>query len=462
MRILSFLVENHRSFRDEFSLDMTRQSFKTVTPRKGQSWQDATQPVAAIFGPNASGKSTILDAMRYCFTCIKDSASIWLKENRIPRTPFQLRNNAASFPSVYSLDFTLQSKCIKQKLPTDEMRFHYEFSVSERGINHELLLGYYSSRPTRLIERDLEKGITAWHRNMGPKISVTNRELVLSRGFVSSHPVLAPFVHNILNGIDFFEVDNNEQHLRLRLIADDIASGRIPLSLLASLATVADTGITNINLDESQATGRLNDYLRKLRKLNLEFFQPNVHQDVEEADSPIVQRALRFQHNGAQESQLLIKDESSGTLGWLAMAVPIIEALKDGTLLCVDELDTSLHPSLAGEIVGLFQSRETNPLGAQLIFTSHDIGLLLPHSPAELNKEQIWFTEKDSQGVSTLFSLQDFTDIKKDSNIAKRYFEGYLGALPYLAPSHISGIVEDLREYQENKKSRLVCEQEGF
>ena len=454
MRLLSFIAENHRSFRDEFALEMTRNSWRTAVPRQGESWADACLPVAAIFGPNASGKTAVLDAMRYAMEAIQYSASRWLQFQKNPRSPFKLDEDAVRSPSFFALDFTLTGGIGGPELAAREIRYHYEFSISANRIEHELLLGYFSSRPTRLLERDAEQGITSWHKYLGPRISPAPRELVLSRGYVAGHDTLQSFVGRIIAGVDFYDISDSAQRKRLDRITADIADERIPLNVLTTLAAVADIGITRIDVDERELPPEIRKVLERAAARGVK--EPGkVLLGQSLIDHDFVNRTLRFFHHGNESADagFLMRDESSGTLAWLAMAVPILEALRDGTIFCVDELDTSLHPSLAEAIVALFQDQDTNPHGAQLIFTSHDVTLLQPQSSANLTKEQVWFTEKDSSGASTLYNLQDFRDLKPASNLAKQYLEGRFGALPYLLPGLMRSAVEELsptRRGQEN------------
>lgn len=454
MRLLGFIAENHRSFRDEFALEMTRNSWHTAIPRQGESWDDACLPVAAIFGPNASGKTAVLDAMRYTLEAIRYSASRWLQYPKNPRSPFKLDEESVHSPSFFALDFTLTGGIGGPELAAREIRYHYEFSISTKRIEHELLLGYFSSRPTRLLERDAEQGVTSWHKYLGPRISPAPRELVLSRGYVAGHEKLQPFVGRIIAGVEFYDISDNARRKRLDRIAADIADERIPLNVLTTLAAVADIGITRIDVDIHER-----ELPPKIRKI-LERAAAHGNKTPGKAllgeslsDPNFVDRTLRFYHHGNESTDagFLMHDESSGTLAWLAMAVPILEALRDGTVFCVDELDTSLHPSLAEAIVALFQDQDTNPRGAQLIFTSHDVSLLQPQSSAILTKEQVWFTEKDRSDASTLYNLQDFRGLKPASNLAKQYLEGRFGALPYLLPGLMRSAVEELSHPQRGQ-----------
>jgi uncharacterized protein len=101
----------------------------------------------------------------------------------------------------------------------------------------------------------------------------------------------------------------------------------------------------------------------------------------------------------------------------------------------IDELDAKLHPNLVLKIAETFNSIETNPNNAQLIFNTHDDNLL---SSGIFRRDQIWFTEKDRYGVSTLFSLDSFRNEngekpRKEEDYARNYIRGKYGAIPYLS-----------------------------
>ena len=100
--------------------------------------------------------------------------------------------------------------------------------------------------------------------------------------------------------------------------------------------------------------------------------------------------------------------QSQGTLTWLATVGPAIDALQLGQVLCVDELDASLHPTLTATLVDMFKDPDLNTRGAQIVFTTHDTALL-DNSPVQLLEAgEVWMTEKSPFGASELFSLADF------------------------------------------------------
>lgn len=119
--------------------------------------------------------------------------------------------------------------------------------------------------------------------------------------------------------------------------------------------------------------------------------------------------------------------ESEGTRTWFGVIGPVLSAVRSGSLLLFDELDASLHPTLSAELIRLFHDPGTNPRGAQLVFTSHDTSLL-----NHLNRDEVWLTEKDDNGVTHLGALAEFAGerVRRSQNLEKAYLHGRFGALP--------------------------------
>lgn len=129
------------------------------------------------------------------------------------------------------------------------------------------------------------------------------------------------------------------------------------------------------------------------------------------------------------------KMESEGTKKMIEIAGPLVDAIRLGKILVVDELDAKLHPFLTRKIIGLFMDKEFNRNGAQLIFATHDTNLL---NIQYLRRDQIWFTEKDKSDSTELYSLVEFRDesgnkVRNDRNIEKDYINGRYGAIPFMS-----------------------------
>ena len=127
------------------------------------------------------------------------------------------------------------------------------------------------------------------------------------------------------------------------------------------------------------------------------------------------------------------QQESDGTMAYFSLLGPILRALENGSVLVIDEIDSSLHPSLLAFLVRLFCDKTSNSKGAQLLFNTHDSHLL---ADGVLQRDQIWFTEKDREGLSHLYPLSDFKP-RPDENFQKRYLQGRFGAIPFIDSERI-------------------------
>lgn len=132
--------------------------------------------------------------------------------------------------------------------------------------------------------------------------------------------------------------------------------------------------------------------------------------------------------DGRRTTYLLeLSDESDGTRKLMALAPAIESALRTGGILLVDELERELHPMLVDYIVAKFQSKITNPKGAQIVFTTHNTELM---SLELLRKDQLYFVDKrDKDGVSELYTISEFST-RTTENIRKGYLVGKYGATP--------------------------------
>jgi hypothetical protein len=182
---------------------------------------------------------------------------------------------------------------------------------------------------------------------------------------------------------------------------------------LVSLLGVADVGIVDLVVEErAEQHRRLNGFGLELKLLH-----------------------------GAGREPFDFREESSGTRNWVALLPPVLSALDAGHVLLIDEIDASLHPLLTAKLVGLFQDSEINTKGAQLIFTTHDTSLLGTMLGEQvLERDQIWFVDRDAEGKSDLYPLTDFKP-RKDQNTERRYLAGSYGAVPILG--NFSEAVQD-------------------
>ena len=153
---------------------------------------------------------------------------------------------------------------------------------------------------------------------------------------------------------------------------------------------------------------------------------------------------LTFRHHHSKEL-FEFRDESAGTRAWVGLVLDALDAVESGGTMVVDEIDASLHPLLTARLIGLFRDLETNPHGAQLIFTTHDASLLGTALGEEvLARDQIWFVEKDRNGASHLYPLSDFKP-REGENRERRYLGGSYGAVPVVSANEFADVVREDR-----------------
>ena len=119
---------------------------------------------------------------------------------------------------------------------------------------------------------------------------------------------------------------------------------------------------------------------------------------------------------------------SEGTKKLFSLAGPIMDTLKNGKILIIDEFDARLHPLITHEIIKLFNSNVTNSKNSQIIFATHDTNLL---SNKLFRRDQIWFAEKDNNGSTHLYSLAEYK-IRNDASFENDYIQGRYGAIPFI------------------------------
>lgn len=418
--LLSFAVRNFRSFAEAAELTLTSPALRTNVPRGGQTWIDATERVAAIYGPNAAGKSTLLDAILALSTALKTPGS-----GRIFQ-PSVAKSSDGEPATEYDLEFVAAG-----------VRYRYEVSAAPWGIAHEALFAYPKATARTLFTRTQSgAGETLEVRPgdslTGPTAEVrritTPKMLFLATAHKYGHGALAPIASSLLAGVGIDHISFRErldEDVLHRVVMEMVAAPEAQVDLVRALVQTADLGLEGIEVRTQEVPEQARERIIRALRAMVE------GEDVTEENIPALRDILVFRHRGAEGDifELPVSRESSGTVTWLTTAWHALDALRRGSVLLIDELDASLHPDLARYVVSLFLSPHLNVHGAQLIVTSHDVSLLGNAPIRLLEPRNVWFVEKDESGSSELFSLADF-DNRAGNNSERRYLAGKFGAVP--------------------------------
>ncbi|MBN9643191.1 ATP-binding protein [Corynebacterium sp. CCM 8862] len=402
-------------------------------------------PITGIFGANASGKSALLDAILYMFSAIRFSATVWQDGKGVYRAPFALDGTAETSSSFYEIDFVFANH-----------RFCYGFEVDRKGIAREWLKDIPTTRWRTLFHRDREQETFKFHSTVKSTSEVTDRELVLSRALLLKRgkSVLGAVARELVEAFDCVLVTDSYRAHRVAGIIEDLVENNMTFGDLQMLLEIADIGVEGITVEQSDVPEEVR---RLLRILDRELGGSATPSDTLDEDTPgggtgidtdekhreQVARRLMLTHRGSvkQCPPFRIEQESDGTIAWLALSVPVLEALRSGGLVIVDEIDASIHPHLLELVLGAFADPEINRKHAQLIFSTHESFVLSPMCEVKLQPEQVWFTDKAVDGATELTCLADFPR-HPDANVARRYLAGRYGGTPRLAPSMLLALVD--------------------
>jgi AAA15 family ATPase/GTPase len=367
---------------------------------------------AAIYGPNAGGKSNFIEAITLFRTLVLSSSKDSQQGEPLPLTPFRLHAETEKAPTFFEAVFL-----------KDQTRYRYGFEATKDEVVSEWLFRQKDSiRETCLFtrERNEIQPKDGFREGKGIEQRTRSNALFLSvvaqfNGEISGEVVQHIANCRVISGLE----DAGYMSFTAGLL-DDKTYGE----LIRQLVRNADFGIENVirqDMDREK-------YLASIPK-----GLPQPIRDLLAHDSSGATTILavhrRFNAGGKPTGTVefdLAAEESDGTRQFLALAGPFLHTLREGAVLVVDELDARLHPNLTKRLVALFNS-SANRKNAQLIFATHDQGLL---NQRRIRRDQIWFIEKNFMGASELFSLSQIPGVRKDANFEKEYLLGQFGGVP--------------------------------
>lgn len=418
--LIQFNFKNFKSFRDDASLDMSATNITEHENHVVSIANNKLLKVAAIYGANASGKSNVCKAFEYMTYYVKESLNfggdadsrrktvnhykrvtpfLFDEKSRDEETVFEVFyvDNAENSGEIYQYGFALKG---------DEVVEEWLYTKADTARSK------YKTVFCRKKGEELEvKGLSKSHvENI--KASLNKETLIVSLGAKLRVPILEKVSNWFLNNeIHNFGNPTENFFLSLRIPTDFVDSKEVQGNVVEYFASF-DESIKEINAEKIPQEEETDT--RKSYKID------TLHKMV-----------------GSQElGSIPLRQESDGTLKMFALYPILKGVLRHGATLIVDELNGRLHPLLVRNIILSFLSPETNPLNAQLIFTTHDVWQL---SDELLRRDEIWLVNKSNDGISELYSLADFKDEEDDNAswdamLSEKYLTGSYGAIPALKP----------------------------
>lgn len=408
--LIQFSFKNYKSFRDDTILDLSAAKMTEFNNRVVNIGGEKILPVAAIYGANASGKSNIYEAFCYMSEYVEVSLhygddSEHFEEYR--PTPFLFDDKSANTESSFEVYFTIPND------PT-EKSYNYGFCIGKEGVTEEWL--NYKAKTARkyspvFYRSETELDLKGFNKVGRASIETAlNKEVLIVSLGAKLKIEKCKLVRDWFVANQFADFGN--------AVTNYFMSRRLPKGFV----------------EDEKIQEKVIDYLSSFDESIKGFHIEEIPKDDEPKDPSYSINTIHKKTNSDETVEIPLAMESAGTLKMFALYSELQEVISRGSVLFIDELNARLHPLLVRNFIMIFLNNETNFNHAQLIFTTHDTWQL---SSQLLRRDEIWFTEKDKQGISTLYSLADFIDedgsrIRKDESYEKNYLLGKYGAIPML------------------------------
>ena len=428
--LIEFSVENFRSTRYRQTLSMVaaprlqKKETNTFSPEiTGERNFPRLLKVAAIYGPNASGKSTLVRAISTLSSLVKLKPSA--EKVSLPVWPFKFDPELKDKPSKFEVHFV-----------ANKTRYSFYLAVSQERIVSERLTAYQKGNSLDLYTREhkFDRDVysinedhlvggkslhDAWKLLTGPQVLFISQAVANSSEEINQLRI----PHKWLTDLAVVSSGMNAlADVAQRLVADFprladtvtklLTDVDIPVSSIKS--TVIRNGTTNGD-DSDALSAKSLDTESKIKRIF--------------ATTKVETRLMHESSLGSAEFDF--EDESEGTKSLIGFALPWASFLGMGdfmptqTTLVIDELDSSLHPKIIESLIKRLLAKELN---TQLIFTTHDTHLM---DTKLLRRDQIWLTERDATGATQLRCIHDFEG-RESEDIEKRYYEGRYRSLPFI------------------------------
>lgn len=417
--LIQFTVENFSSIRDKVYLSLEPSRTKEHSENIIKKGKYKAVNSIAIYGANASGKSSLFKAITISLIMIRNSNNIQVTDS-LPVIPFKLDYESRKKPS--SFEFTFIAK--------DGKKYIYGFSATTEKIVEEYLYRYNSSKPTLLFDIT-ENEDPKFNRTYKTKFEAAYQMNTPNKLFLSTATAWnvectkIPFEW-LARSIDTFTDVTSLSGVSLEKYRTDTNHEYIDFT--KKLLQQADINISNIEIKSKEVVENLPFQLIVQDRVITP--SEGKHYNLEITTSHTV-----TDYDGKKtEFTLDFQEESLGTQLLFFYAPLLKDSFENGKTLILDEIDKSMHPSLVKFIMNLFRDQDINKSGSQLIVTTHETSIL---SLNMFRRDQIYFTEKDSKnGVTDLYSLDEFS-VRKTENIEKGYLMGRYGAIPFMKTGEV-------------------------
>ena len=445
--IISFSVENWRSFRDQATFSMLasreRQHGERI-PKLGK-YQARALPIAAIYGGNASGKTNLFKALHFAKRLVVRGTR---PDSLVPVETFLLDDERANHPSRFAFELLI-----------DETLYDFSFSVTRKAVLEERLVVITSTSEKVLYER--RDGEINFDASLA-------KDPFLQFAFRGTRDNQLFLTNSVSQKVDHFRPVYDWFEDTLELVAPDsrfepfdqfLDEKGLLYSAMNEMLQQLDTGIAHLGSEEVPVE-------------NIPFpdsLKTKLQEEVEEGmtirafpflvtrknGELIAKRMVSFHpKSDGTEAKFEIFQESDGSQRVINLLPAFLKlsAQTSPRVYVIDEIDRSLHTLLIHQLLEAYLASCSTETRTQLLLTTHDVMLM---DQQLLRRDEMWVAERDKSGASSLFSFSEYKDVRYDKDLRKSYLQGRLGGIPRILSG---GVLTNPQRTEENEETTSVAE----
>lgn len=428
--LIYFSVRNLYSFGEEVEFSMESTNDKYLSENLIEIDKKLSlSPVAALYGANASGKTNLIKSIAVLKDLIIHSAKVKM-ETEFPLLPFKLlESDSTTFKIIFL---------------SEGIKYSYYLELDRKKVFKEYLYESPNGRQAKIFEREFNEKTNEYEYEY-----TSNKELKSLLSSIEEKCLKNKlFLSTLAEWTETPQIKNPFMFFVESLVINGNKDGQ-PNELLRAVKLIEnDEKIKNLFLNIfKEINPGIIDIIAKIekKKISIDDLPSEIPMELKLLMNQKESQSIKFKTVYSNGMKLDLGEESRGTKKLVEILAPIIEILKKGNILLLDELETTLHPIIAEKLLNLFLDKKINQNGAQIIFSTHDINLL---DFEILRKDQVWFLERTEKTgfMSKLYPLNNIKGIRKDENIRKNYIKGKYSWIPCLSNNSLMNHFNDLNK----------------
>jgi len=425
--LIDYTVSNYRSIYEEQSFNMVAvNSYKEMTDTNIIEYKPNMSLLksTAIYGPNASGKSTLLESLDVLRGTVLSSFKFGI-DDELPVVPFAFDENSKNEPTMFEITFV-----------EDEIKYEFELVLNKERVLEEYLTAYPKGQPQAWYSRVYNEISELYEYEYSSLLkgkkktweSATKKNVLFLSTAINlqndEDNQLMPIYNWFKNKLTPVSIDGWSNEGTKELCLEEESKDAI-----VHFLQLGGIDIKDINVEIAKRNNLLGKDIEghKFKEV-IQELESLVENQLSKEVLDKMKRDIKITFVHSNGMTLDLKEQSDGTKKLFSFASLWIQSLKEGRVLFCDELNDNLHPALVKLLVDLFNDDVFNTNSAQLVFTTHETSIL---SQEVLRRDQVWFCERDENLSTKIYPLSDFTPRKDIENIEDSYLIGRYGALPY-------------------------------